>query len=90
MLNDDQKADLAIITDHNQWASIVFAMVKRGDNRWPDCAFLVKGHGPKLYHKNMFELFELEGGPLSTRLVGVPTIEFESFEAMLEAGWEVD
>ena len=53
----------------------------------PQCAFLVKGHGPKLYHKNMFAL---ESGLLSPQLDGIPTTEFESFEAMLEAGWEAD
>jgi hypothetical protein len=89
MLNEYQQKDLAIITDPTEWGSMVFAMVKRsavvGESL--QCAFLVKGHGPKLYLKN---LFELEGGLLSPQLVGVPTTKFETFEAMLEDGWEAD
>jgi hypothetical protein len=87
MLTERQKIDLKIIQDTSNWDSVVFAMVKRNSCSLPECAFLVKGLGPKLYCKNMFEL---EPGYLMDQLVGVTTIEFENFETMVESGWEVD
>lgn len=88
MLTERQKLDLKILQDPSSWESVVFAMIKRNKNgTLPECAFLVRGMGPKLYCKNMFEL---QPGYLMDQLVDVTTIEFENFETMLESGWEVD
>jgi hypothetical protein len=79
--------DLNVIKDTNAWPNVVLAMVKRAPTGMPQCAFLVAECGSKLYVKN---LFELEDGPLMPQLETVEIIEFDSFEAMLEDGWEVD
>jgi hypothetical protein len=88
MLNEQQQADLKMISEPNEWPNvIILPLVNREERNLPRCAFLVRGDGPNLYKKNMFELV---GGPLLPQLADVPTTEFESFEAILEAGWEVD
>ena len=91
MLTESQEEDLKIINNPDEWPHEVLLPLKNrttaqpGD--MPDDAFLVRGSGPKLYMEN---LFELKDGPLLPQLVGLPVLEFESFEAMLKAGWEVD
>jgi len=90
MLNEHQEEDLKLIKDVAQWPNVVLPLVNRANRRAgeaPPCGFLTQGNDCKLYLHNMFEL---ETGPLSPQLVGVPVLEFESLEAMLEAGWEVD
>jgi len=87
MLSEYQKADLAILKDPNDWPNVVLPLVKRGDPSGPECAFMVRGHGSKLYLHNMFAL---ETGMLSPQLAGLPTKEFDSLEAIIEDGWEVD
>jgi hypothetical protein len=88
MLTEQQQEDLSIIKDTANWPQVVvFPLVNRGKPRDEQCAFLVRGNGPKLYHKNMFEL---ETGALDPQLIGVKTTTFDSFEAMLEAGWDAD
>lgn len=87
MLDEYQQQDLAILQDPNQWPNIIIPMVFRKSPGMPDCGLLVKGLGSKLFLKNMWEL---KTGILRPQLEGVPTLEFDSFETMLEAGWEVD
>lgn len=88
MLSEYQQQELQFLNNPLEWPNVIIACIERskppGERR---CAFLVHNCGPKLFVKNMFELVD---GPLQPQLMGVPTIEFESFEAMLEAGWEVD
>ena len=90
MLNEHQEEDLKLIKDIAQWPNIILAMVNRANRQpggMPECGFLTQDNDHKLYLKNMFDL---DTGPLSPQLVGVPVLEFDSVEAMLEAGWEVD
>jgi hypothetical protein len=90
MLGELQKKDLQIIKDTNNWSYFVLPIVNRSSEqpgKGPRCAFLVRGHGSKLYLMNMWELHE---GSLEPQLADVKILKFDSFEAMLEAGWEVD
>lgn len=87
MLDEYQQRDLQTLNDPNEWPSAILPCIQRKDAGRNNCAFLVRGQGPKLFMKNMFELVN---GPIAPQLIGVPTMEFDSFEAMLEAGWEVD
>jgi hypothetical protein len=88
MLNEHQTKDLRIIKDDNNWPSdIILPLVNRVENELPQCAFLVRDQGSKLYLMNMWELHE---GSLEPQLADVKILNFDSFETMLEAGWEVD
>jgi hypothetical protein len=90
-LDERQQEDLKIISNPEEWFHNVVLPLKNLTNRqpgeMPQSAFLVRGQGSKLYLKN---IWALETGPLLPQLVDVPVLEFESFEAILKAGWEVD
>ncbi len=90
MLNEYQQKDLALINNPSQWPSIVLPLVnrKRKLDNIPICAFLVRNHNNRLYLMNIWEL--QEDISLESQLRNVPSIDFESLEAMLEDGWEVD
>lgn len=86
-MTDHQIENLSIIIHSDDWPNVVLPMVKRGNPKGPECAFLVRNHGSKLYLHNMFAL---ETGLLEPQLVELPTKKFDSFEAIIEDGWEVD
>jgi hypothetical protein len=93
MLNEYQQKDLALINNPSQWPSIVLPLVnrKRTLDNAPRCAFLVRNHNNRLYRLYLMNIWELqEDISLESQLRNVPSIEFESLEAMLEDGWEVD
>lgn len=54
-------------------------LVKRSPGNLPKCACLVLDQGPVLFHTNMFSFNE-----------NCVKEEFESYAAIIAAGWEVD
>lgn len=92
MLNENQKRDLEIINSPHEWASDCLCLINRskgiGDKQ--RYAFLVRGHGSKLYIGNIFEYCMEDGYANRPEFDGFDITEFANFESILEAGWEVD
>ena len=90
-MSNRRKEDLVGLNNPQTWPAYpLMPVVNRGEREpgsMPPCGFLVVGHGSKVYKTNMFGL---KDGEIIPQLAGVPTDEFDSFEAMLDAGWECD
>lgn len=87
MLNESQKKDLELIRDQSEWSGDLLMFIHRERGKENRHGFLVKDGGPKLYEGNAFDIaYESP----RTQLKDILAIEFESFEALLEAGWEID
>lgn len=78
----EDRDSLALMKAENLWPSWPFLPVRNRsiqDRGMPKCAYLFAGAGTVLHHSNMFDASKAD-----------PKEAFESFEAMLAAGWEVD
>lgn len=86
---------LALINDQDEWYHELFLPFTRYVNGNKEWAFLignsqinfeVLGHQkPTLYIGNMFDLTDL-----FPQLKQMPKASYESFNAMLDDGWEID
>lgn len=72
--------DIEMIYNPHLWPAYpILPMVRRVQGQLPECAIIIAGGGTKLYHTNMY----MEG---KDEVITA----FDSFEAILDAGWEID
>ena len=71
--------DLSYISDPFRWAGIFCPLKRRKPNsNWYEFAYMI-GDGPNIYHGNMYTASKSDKRE-----------SFSSYEAILQAGWEVD
>ena len=78
---DRKKKDIKMMNTPDDWPAWPFLPLKRyiESHKSPECAILLAGHGPKVVKCNMWSY-----DPKAE------TIEYTSFQELVDAGWIID
>ncbi len=82
------ESEIKMMRNPNVWPRWpVLPVVNRNEPGWPECGIMINECKPIVY---LIGMFELKAGVLSESLKDVKKAEFQTYEALIQAGWEVD